>query len=393
MQMQGAPGKSAMQITPGNVSDHADTLLFADQCPPATLDKVRGSLWGLYIGDALAMPTHWYYDQNHLRRTYGEIKGYVAPQDKLPGSIMSLSNTGGGGRGGFSGSIVGDVILKGKKQFWERGGNWFYHRGMKAGENTLEGVITRLITKVISSKSEFDVDEVYSRYVDLMTTPDAHNDTYAGTGHRMFFANFMKGKKPRDCPDNDGHNTDALDGLVNLPPVVYHAMLQGPETAKRDAMQCATLFRRSEPLKKYAQVTSALLVSLVDGADLREALSQTGKSVGVDVKRMVERSGQDPMTACYLDSSFPSMLHFAYKYADSPEKALLANSNTGGENVARGAVLGAVLGAAHGMKGIPNHLIQGLQSHAEIREEIEKYIEVLARKSGIDPEICRDSKI
>jgi len=29
---------------------------------------------------------------------------------------MSLSNTGGGGRGGSSGSIVGDVILKGKKK-------------------------------------------------------------------------------------------------------------------------------------------------------------------------------------------------------------------------------------------------------------------------------------
>jgi len=40
------------------------------------------------------MPTHWYYDQGHLKRTYGQIKGYVKPQDKLPGSIMSLSNTG-----------------------------------------------------------------------------------------------------------------------------------------------------------------------------------------------------------------------------------------------------------------------------------------------------------
>ena len=222
---------------------------------PAMLDRVRASLWGLYIGDALAMPTHWYYDQGHLRRTFGQIKGYVAPMDKLPGSIMSLSNTGarrrsparisttllvhlvpcpsphstcltskvvyrahsqtgGGGRGGFQGSIVGDVILKGKKQYWDRGGNWFYHRGMSAGENTLEGVrarvpymygceslrkhlqivlssafelkldqlrffcsihthrvrpcacaqvITRLITKVIVDKGTYDHDEIHSR--------------------------------------------------------------------------------------------------------------------------------------------------------------------------------------------------------------------------------------
>lgn len=35
------------------------------------------------------------------------------------------------------------------------------------------------------------------------------------------------------------------------------------------------------------------------------------------------------MTACYIDSSFPALLHFAYKYADSPEKAILANANAG----------------------------------------------------------------
>ena len=99
----------------------------------ASLDRVKGSLWGIYIGDALAMPTHWYYDQSHLKRTYGQITGYVAPQDKLPGSIMSLSNTGGGGRGSNSGDIVGGVILHGKKKYWERGANWFYHRGLAAG--------------------------------------------------------------------------------------------------------------------------------------------------------------------------------------------------------------------------------------------------------------------
>ena len=25
-------------------------------------DKIAGSLWALFIGDALAMPVHWYYD-------------------------------------------------------------------------------------------------------------------------------------------------------------------------------------------------------------------------------------------------------------------------------------------------------------------------------------------
>ena len=64
------------------------------------------------------------------------------------------------------------------------------------------------------------------------------------------------------------------------------------------------------------------------------------------VRTMVERSNGDPMVACYIDSSFPALLHFAYKYADSPERAVLANANAGGENVARGSLLGALMGAA-----------------------------------------------
>jgi hypothetical protein len=44
------------------------------------------------------------------------------------------------------------------------------------------------------------------------------------------------------------------------------------------------------------------------------------------------------------------MVDAAYKYAEDPKAGLLANANTGGENVARGAVLGAVYGAGLGMK-------------------------------------------
>jgi hypothetical protein len=47
------------------------------------------------------------------------------------------------------------------------------------------------------------------------------------------------------------------------------------------------------------------------------------------IKRMVEQSRSDPMVACYIDSSYPALLFFAYKYANSPEQAILANANAG----------------------------------------------------------------
>lgn len=67
-------------------------------------------------------------------------------------------------------------------------------RQAKAPWRALEGYITRLITNVIVDKGIHDHDEILDRYIKLMTKPDAHNETYAGTGHRMFFANYANGK-------------------------------------------------------------------------------------------------------------------------------------------------------------------------------------------------------
>jgi hypothetical protein len=37
-------------------------------------------------------------------------------------------------------------------------------------------------------------------------------------------------------------------------------------------------------------------------------------------------------SACYIESSFPAILYFAYKYKGDFEKAVLQNTNVGGEN-------------------------------------------------------------
>lgn len=42
-------------------------------------DRCRGALWGACIGDALAMPSHWYYGgASQVKQDYGEIKDYVS---------------------------------------------------------------------------------------------------------------------------------------------------------------------------------------------------------------------------------------------------------------------------------------------------------------------------
>lgn len=68
------------------------------------------------------------------------------------------------------------------------------------------------------------------------------------------------------------------------------------------------------------------------------------------------------------------MLHFAYKYGGDFETCLLANTNNGGENVARGQTLGALIGAAFGASRIPMHLKEGLVNSASIGQDIDAFV-------------------
>jgi ADP-ribosylglycohydrolase len=67
-----------------------------------------------------------------------------------------------------------------------------------------------------------------------------------------------------------------------------------------------------------------------------------------------DRENSRLSTMCYCEQAFTVVLYLAYKYGtDDPKKALLQNAMIGGHSTARGAVLGAILGAAHGKEGLP----------------------------------------
>jgi hypothetical protein len=51
-------------------------------------DKLKGSLYGMLVGDALAVPGHWFYSPQKLRDDYGEIQGMVAPKPNHAESMV-----------------------------------------------------------------------------------------------------------------------------------------------------------------------------------------------------------------------------------------------------------------------------------------------------------------
>merc|ERR1712023_463827 len=229
-------------------------------------DRIAGALWGAFIADAMAMPTHWFYGgEDQVRSEFGgPIQGYTKSRPQMRGSIMNLSNTGGAGRGSDKGSIIGDVINHGKKQYWTRGGSYHYHHTLEAGENTLEAQLMRVMMRSISGNSgTFNKDRFVDDYVSFMTTPGSHNDTYASTAHRMFFANREAGRPLSECPDNDHHNVDTIDAF-DIPIVVALATATSPDPVA--VTQSALATRGLSPkVAKHCELLSDVFHRLVTG--------------------------------------------------------------------------------------------------------------------------------
>jgi hypothetical protein len=375
---------------------------------PGVEDRLRNALWSFFAGDALAAPTHWFYGgQRQIREYYGPhgITRYTKPTFELAGSILNKSDPRGGGRAKFGKaaektSIIGDVINHGKLDLWNAGEQVHYHATLAAGENTLEAQLARVLMRsVVQTGGAFDPDHFRNAYVNFMTTPGSHNDCYASTCHRMFFANLVYKKLDlRDCPDNDGHNVDTIDGLV-LPTLVSLAVAARAATAtasegsplsseevSRQSALCAGVTRRSPVLERAAEGWGRLVASALwfGQGKVAETAKEVAHSLGMREPRVVPH---DEMTACYLSSAFPALLDNIVTHTSKKTgvwQALLINANTGGENVHRGSCLGAVLGAAAPSRSAvvdPPQMIQGLHDLKELEREIEEFVTAVLSKS------------
>lgn len=330
----------------------------------------------------------YYGGREQIEKDYGAICGYVNPKEKLVGSIMSKSDTGGGGRGGFSGSIIGDVIFHGKKKYWKRDADYHYHHLLKAGESTLEiSLMKRVISVLNTNSGEFNSDNIRKDYIEFMTTKDSHNDTYCGTCHRMFFSNLMSGIDPKLCPDNDGHNVDTIDSIVTTIPVAF--LTQDEEQSKNQIGQMVAITRDSKSSQAFAQLFGTLIRQVVYNAPkednnmshLRAVTTTVAEKLGFKLSLQAP----DPLTACYLSSAFPSVLQMVFKYSASSQdpaaafrNGVLANANRGGENVGSGALIGALLGASCGYSKLPEDFVNGLKNRKEIEDQIDELLKVLS---------------
>src|SRR5204862_5528050 len=83
---------------------------------PDFRDRAAGCIMGAFIGDALGLGPHWYYDLEELRRDFGPwISGYTDPAPHAR-----------------------------------------YHCGMKAGELSQTGLIMKLLLRSIAERGTYE---------------------------------------------------------------------------------------------------------------------------------------------------------------------------------------------------------------------------------------------
>jgi ADP-ribosylglycohydrolase len=334
--------------------------------PDSGYARVEGALFGLMIGDALAMPAHWYYNRHALRRDYGTITDYLPPRNPHPDSILWRSH--------YKVSDPRFDILHDQARFWGTSGI-HYHQFLQAGENTLNLKLCRLLMQSLTESNGYNPDHYLDRYIAFMTTAGSHRDTYIEEYHRHFFSRLAAGHSPSRCGIQEKH----IGGLVGLVPIIVYYRHDSQKAAEA-ARNHLSLSHRGQRMEIAADFLIETLLRVLQGESIEMVLAagmtdQTNPFFGHPFKKWRQMPdevvvGRHLSTACYVEDAVPAVIFLAARYAKDTEKALIVNTNLGGDNAHRGAILGALLGAANGLESFPERWVKDLLDYEHLDQDI-----------------------
>lgn len=320
-------------------------------------DRIRAALFGLFIGDALAMPVHWYYDTTALSRDYGVVRRYLKPRNPHPDSILWRSEF----------PVLRGVadILHDQRQYWGKRGI-HYHQFLEAGENTLNVKLARELLIFLKQTGSYTPDSWLQRMVDFLTSPESHKDTYLEEYLRYFFSAYANNRQLSECGRKDENH---IGGFSLMLPLTI-ACSARKDYARRLSLEHLALTHGGASMRSWGSVIISILLCLLDGGSMSEAIKTASEESELHIdpelyEKLIDYPDKTVVTkhfssACYVDYAVPATIYLALKYESSPEDGMIANTMCGGDNAGRGAVLGALLGAVNGVQGWPDKWVEGL---------------------------------
>ena len=287
-----------------------------------------------FAADSLALGAHWIYNTAQIEAKFGRVDTFLKPE---PNS---------------------------------------YHNTKERGEFTHYGDQTFVLLESLEANKGFDFDDFASRW-------RAFNKDYEGycdQATKATLENFGKGKSPREA----GSSSNDLAGAARIAPLVlcYRENLDMLVEAAR-AQTCMT---HNHPVvidsaEFFARVSWMALKGTPPASAMEEISRQLFKGSpifqwvleGIDSKEMesvsvIANFGQ----TCHVDDAFAGVVHLIAKYEGNLEEALVQAVMSGGDNAARGMVVGMVLGAYLGEEAIPAKWVSGLKRQQDILALLDK---------------------
>jgi ADP-ribosylglycohydrolase len=157
-----------------------------------------------------------------------------------------------------------------------------------------------------------------------------------------------------------------------------------------DCVAAATRVCQADPRAvRYAQAHAFLLRELLTGCGLGDALVRTVRTTGGEPAQMIgEALSAVRMTvreaavqlgqSCPLASSFPAAVQAAVRHEASFADAILETARAGGDSAGRAAMVGAWLGAMHGVQAIPDEWRRLLEHHDRVERAVERMMSGVA---------------
>jgi ADP-ribosylglycohydrolase len=284
-------------------------------------NKKAGLLFGSYCADALSLGVHWIYDSQELAKKHGRVTEYKAP------------------------------------------GADSYHPHKQAGDQGHVGDQSLCLLKFLTRERKWDPSNFMDDWLGMW--PD-YND-YVDGATKATLANVQN----QTDKTQGGSDSAEIAGPARIAPLISF-LANSPEIeVVKAAVEQTMLTHRSKEAEESATFLARAGYRLIHGANLLDTLNETApewalkKANSVLSENAVDAIGKlGP--ACSISSALPSVLYLTIKHGSDIETAFIENAMAGGDNCARGLVLGMLLGATDGMASIPNHWVENVKAQTDL---------------------------
>ncbi|MDY6842079.1 MAG: ADP-ribosylglycohydrolase family protein [Pseudomonadota bacterium] len=403
----------------------------------AISQRIENALWGAFIGDALAMPAHWFYSQDNIRKQFpGGLDRYYPAPHPHPDAFMlgvtyqpDLARARALGRpfdilhqhAHFYRTSYSDFGFALDHRAAEHGNatadkdqRMHYHHGLEAGESTLGAGLIRILMRSVIDRGGYSQSGFLDDFIRYMTQPRGNRDPYTEVYLRRWFEHYSQGVAPENCAEQQRRawSIDSVGGLVR-PLVLALLNPDNPFLATGMALGHQQLTHRSELVSSGVSLLVPALLRLVNGAtpaaifrEMRQQLPVPAVSGQALFQAYRDHDGPGNIpedetwrlhmsfleehadarspdyfsTACYVEQALPMMAVLGEQQKGDLIGTLRANAEAGGDNVHRGLVLGLLLAA--GIDEVPEGWKTGLKDHDELAEEIRQFAAIAAKGDG-----------